>query len=141
MHAAGTAPFSYQWYVGTSGTTTTPVGTNSNSYTTPPLTSTTSYWVRVTNGGGSIDSATATITVLPPPMINVQPQSQTIASGSTAMLSVSASARPLSPTNGSWGPVERRLLPWVPKFEQLYDARINEHDELLGPRDERRRHS
>ncbi|HEV7912585.1 MAG TPA: hypothetical protein VGP22_02360 [Albitalea sp.] len=45
--ASGTAPLSYQWYEGVSGTTTTPIGTNSASFTTPALTTTTSYWVRV----------------------------------------------------------------------------------------------
>ena len=35
--ASGTAPLSYQWYQGTSGTTTTPVGANAASFTTPAL--------------------------------------------------------------------------------------------------------
>ena len=67
--AGGTAPFSYQWYRGTSGSTTNPVtGATSNSLTVT-LTSTTSYWVRVTNACGSVNSATATVTVTttPPP--------------------------------------------------------------------------
>jgi len=55
---------SYQWYQGTSGTTTTPVGTDSPNYTTPNLTATTSYWVRVSNIIGTADSNTATVTVL-----------------------------------------------------------------------------
>ena len=33
--ASGTAPLSYQWYQGPAGVTTTPVGTNSSSFTTP----------------------------------------------------------------------------------------------------------
>ncbi len=41
--ATGTAPLSYQWYQGASGDTSTPVGTNASSFTTPVLTSTTSY--------------------------------------------------------------------------------------------------
>src|SRR5207247_10049552 len=55
----------YQWYVGTSGTTTNPIGgAITSSFTTPALTSTTSYWVRVTDGGGNpVDSNTAAITV------------------------------------------------------------------------------
>ncbi len=63
MVIASGLSLSYQWYQGSSGTTTTPVGTDSDTFTTLPLTSTTNYWVRVTNSGGSIDSATATITV------------------------------------------------------------------------------
>ncbi len=63
--ASGTGPFSYQWYEGLSGTTTTPVGTNSSSFTTPALTATKSYWVRVTSAcnSGVVPSATATVTV------------------------------------------------------------------------------
>lgn len=62
--ATGTATLTYQWYVGTSGTTTSPIsGATSSGYTTPTLTTTTSYWVRVSNGSGSADSATAVVTV------------------------------------------------------------------------------
>ncbi|MGH3752410.1 MAG: Ig-like domain-containing protein, partial [Pseudonocardiaceae bacterium] len=63
--ATGTAPLSYQWYRGISGDTSTPVATGS-SFTTPPLTVTTSYWVRVSNTTGTDDSRTATVTVPPP---------------------------------------------------------------------------
>lgn len=63
--ATGTAPLSYQWYVGTTGDTANPVsGATSSSFTTPPLTTTTtSYWVRVSNTTGTDDSQTATVTV------------------------------------------------------------------------------
>ncbi|MGD1149096.1 MAG: leucine-rich repeat domain-containing protein, partial [Thermoanaerobaculaceae bacterium] len=61
--ASGTAPLSYQWYQGTSGDTSHLVGTNSSSFTTPLLTSTTSYWVRVSNSCGYVDSATAMVIV------------------------------------------------------------------------------
>ncbi len=89
----GTGPFSYQWYEGTSGITTTPVGTNSSTFTTPALTATKSYWVRVTSacGGASANSNTATITVCMPPGIATQPASQTINSGATATLTVTPS--------------------------------------------------
>ncbi len=60
---AGSATLTYQWYQGAAGVTTTPVGTNSNAFTTPPLTTTTSYWVRVANSCGTIDSAVAVLTV------------------------------------------------------------------------------
>ncbi|MCU1349933.1 MAG: peptidase [Acidobacteria bacterium] len=56
----------YQWYKGTSGTTTTPVGTDSRTFTTPKLTATTSYWVRITADtctGSRVNSATAKVTV------------------------------------------------------------------------------
>jgi uncharacterized protein YkwD len=66
--AAGTEPLVFQWYSGASGNTSSPVpGATSSSFTTPPLVSTASYWVRVSNGAGSIDSVTVTVTVTAPP--------------------------------------------------------------------------
>ena len=61
--ASGTGPLSYQWYTGVAGDTSTPVGSDAASFTTPPLTTTTSYWVRVTGPGGVVDSRAATVTV------------------------------------------------------------------------------
>jgi len=101
VSASGTPPLNYQWYRGSSGDTSSPVGTNSSSYTTPALTQTTSYWVRVsqTCSSATVNSNTATITVNPvctAPSITLQPQGQTIQSGQTAMLSVSASGTSLT---------------------------------------------
>jgi hypothetical protein len=61
--ATGTTPLSYQWYIGTSGTTTTPVSGGTGSSITVSPSSTTSYWVRVSNSCGSVNSGTATVTV------------------------------------------------------------------------------
>ncbi len=61
--ATGTAPLSYQWYEGNAGDTSMPFGGDANTFTTPPLSSTASFWVRVTNTCGTADSATATISV------------------------------------------------------------------------------
>jgi subtilisin-like proprotein convertase family protein len=64
VQAGGTTPLTYQWYIGTSGTTTNPIpGATGSTYTTPALTSTTSYWVKVTNGFGDAASTTATVTI------------------------------------------------------------------------------
>ena len=72
--ATGTAPLGYQWYTGASPTTTTPVaGATASSFTTPLLTSGTSYWVRVSNGFGTANSATATITVVVGPTTLLTP--------------------------------------------------------------------
>jgi len=59
----GTAPFTYQWYQGPNGVTTTPVGTNNPYFDTPYITVTTKYWVHVSNGLGSANSNVATVTV------------------------------------------------------------------------------
>ena len=57
----------YQWYVGTSPSTASPIsGANASTLTVAPL-STTSYWVRVGNSCAIVNSATATITVNAPP--------------------------------------------------------------------------
>lgn len=88
--ATGTSP-SYQWYAGASGSTTNPVaGATGSSFTTPALTNTTSYWVRVSNTAGTVDSTTATATVITPPAITEQPVSVSIQNGGTATFSVSA---------------------------------------------------
>jgi uncharacterized repeat protein (TIGR03803 family) len=59
---------SYQWYIGATGTITSPIaGATASTYTTPALTSTTRYWVRVSNSVGIADShiATVIITIIP----------------------------------------------------------------------------
>lgn len=69
--ASGSPTLTYQWYEGISGDTSDPVGgETAASFTTPELTETTTYWVRVTNDHGSDDSITATITVNPSDPIN-----------------------------------------------------------------------
>jgi uncharacterized cupredoxin-like copper-binding protein len=60
--ATGSAPRTYQWYQGPVGDTTTPVGTNSATFITPILAAETSYWVRVGNGGSTMDSDAAVVT-------------------------------------------------------------------------------
>ena len=55
----------YQWYNGASGDTSSPiVGATSASYTTSALTATTNFWVRASNVAGSVDSGTATVSVI-----------------------------------------------------------------------------
>lgn len=78
----GTGPITYQWFQGPTGTDTTPVGTNSPSFTTPALTRTTSYWVRVTNSVSTVDSATATVTL--PCQDPLEPISGVQGSGATS---------------------------------------------------------
>lgn len=63
--AIGGAPITYQWYAGLSGDTSNPIGGATDSeYITPALTSSTQLWVRVTGTSNSVDSQTATLTVV-----------------------------------------------------------------------------
>ena len=65
--ATGTALI-YQWYAGLSGDISNPVANaTSASFTTDSLTSGGVYWVRVSNNGGSVNSSSITVTVIPPP--------------------------------------------------------------------------
>lgn len=61
--ATGCGPFTYAWYRGNTGDVSSGVLGTSQSFTTPSLTVTTRYWVRVANGSGSTDSATAVVMV------------------------------------------------------------------------------
>jgi hypothetical protein len=90
--ASGTAPLTYQWYQGASGVTTSPLlNATSASFTSPALTTGTSYWVRVTNPSGSVNSSAAAVTISQPVSITSNPSGVTINSGATATLSVTAS--------------------------------------------------
>lgn len=90
--ATGSAPLSYQWYLGNAPAVDNPIeGATGNTYRTPPLTSSASYWVRVRNAAGHADSATAVVTVGSPPVITRQPEAVRIARGGPARLSIEAS--------------------------------------------------
>lgn len=94
LHASanGTAP-SYQWFLGSTGDTSTPVnGATSSSLHVTPL-ATTSYWVRVTNGCGTAASNAATITVTTgpsctAPTITESPASTSITLGDSTTLAL-----------------------------------------------------
>ena len=56
----GSGPFTYQWYSGFTGMTGSPVGgATGATFTTPPITEFSSYWVRITNNCGTFDSNAA----------------------------------------------------------------------------------
>jgi hypothetical protein len=67
VDVTGDGSYLFQWFEGTSGTTTKPIaGATGATFMTGPLTSTTSYWVRVTSGCNAAwvtNSGTATVTV------------------------------------------------------------------------------
>jgi len=94
--ATGTPAMTYQWYIGASGTSTTPIsGATNSSYTTPALTTTTTYWVRITSPQQScafysVSSAAATVSVCQPPAITQQPSDKTFNGVGSVSLSVTA---------------------------------------------------
>ncbi|HEX3583201.1 MAG TPA: hypothetical protein VH087_15635, partial [Thermoanaerobaculia bacterium] len=93
VNATGPSPYSYQWYSGSAPNTSSPIsGATSQTYQTPPITTTSSFWVKVTNACGDANSQTITITPIQcnPPTIATQPQGSSIDSGSTANLTVTA---------------------------------------------------
>jgi hypothetical protein len=91
--ATGTAPLTYQWYIGETGDTSQPVGTNSSTLPSLSPAVTTKYWVRVTgNCGTPADSSAATVTVTEcvPASVATQPQPKTINAPGSTSLSVEA---------------------------------------------------
>lgn len=89
---AGGAYLSYQWFAGTTGDLSHPVATGS-SYFYPPdgFPGTYRYWVRISNSLGSVDSRTATFSLVSPlpPVITRQPYDVTTYVGSGDSMSVS----------------------------------------------------
>jgi len=86
--ATGASP-TYQWYQGDTGVITNPISlATSNFYTSPALGSNTNYWVRVSNGAGSVNSNTVTATIIIPPAITNQPASTAVIRGQSATLVV-----------------------------------------------------
>ena len=64
--ATGNPVLDYQWYQGQSGNTNGIIGLATNaSYTLSGLLTTTNFWLSVSNSLGLVESATATITVVP----------------------------------------------------------------------------
>jgi hypothetical protein len=96
---SGTKPESYQWFEGEKGDTSKPVlNANQASFTTPLLIDSVAYWVRVTNDCGTIDSQSARLIVVPTcqkAVITSQPQDQTVAGGTSAMIRLSATGTSL----------------------------------------------
>ena len=97
--ATGTAPLQYQWRkngVNISGAT-------SSSYTTPPAVAADNgspFSVVVSNGGGSVTSHSATLTVRIPPTITTQPANKTVKVGQTAKFTVTATGT--TPLHYQW---------------------------------------
>ncbi len=91
--ASGSAPLTYQWYIGNSPSLTNPVGGATSTTFRPTPTATTSYWVRVTGCNSlTADSNTAVVTITcaapSAPAPTASPSS--IASGQSSTVSVTA---------------------------------------------------
>ena len=64
--ASGNTTPTIQWYQGNAGDTSNPVsGATSSVFLTPTLNVNTSFWARATSGAKTVDSATATVTIVP----------------------------------------------------------------------------
>ncbi len=87
--ASGTAPLAYQWYFNGANI---PAATNSLlALTNVQIASASNYSVVVTNVAGAATSSVATLTVLVPPDIVAQPQSQAVIKGQSVSFTVFAS--------------------------------------------------
>jgi hypothetical protein len=89
----GSGPFTYQWFVGSSGDSSNPItGATNSSATVSPIV-TTNYWVKVTGQCGTFNSPTVTVTVTctPIPFGGVIAQPATINVGQSSTLSVTTS--------------------------------------------------
>jgi hypothetical protein len=84
--ASGTPPLLYQWRRG--GTNLSGATSSCLAFTNIQPSHTAGYTVVVTNVAGSVTSAVAMLTVLVPPAITAQPQSQTNIAGTVANFSV-----------------------------------------------------
>jgi hypothetical protein len=98
---SGSAPLRYQWYEGPRGDVSRPVPTASlASMTTPSLLSgATTYWLRITNDCGSVDSDAVTMTVVnscAAPVIVSQPSEVDASAGTSARVTIAAAGASLS---------------------------------------------
>lgn len=83
--ASGAPNPTFQWYEGLTGDITKPINPSGTSavLNTVPLTASASYWVRVTNSTGTVDSVTATVTPVPVPDYNSTSRDITVANTGT----------------------------------------------------------
>jgi hypothetical protein len=89
VNATGSGPFTYQWYVGATGDTSTPIGGATNSFVTVSPTVTTTYWVRVTGQCAPVANSpnvTVTVTCSPIASQGVMAQPSTITAGQSSTL-------------------------------------------------------
>src|SRR6185503_13368977 len=86
--ASGAAPLAYQWRL--NGVNINNATNLSYTVSNAQLAQSGGYSVRVVNTAGAALSVTAVLTVQAPPVITQQPQSRSVAAGSTAVFTVAA---------------------------------------------------
>jgi subtilisin-like proprotein convertase family protein len=133
--ALGAEPLSYQWYF--NRTNSLVQGTNATLTLSPVRPHDQgSYEVLVTNLYGQALSAPATLTVLSPPSILVQPQSQNVAVGQSATLTVVAGGSP--PPGYQWFFSQTNALPGatnsVLSFPSLASGQLGAYSVLVSNR-------
>lgn len=96
----GTQPMLFQWYQGSFPDTTHPVpNATTASFTTDPLFVGASFWLQANNPCGSASTNAAVVRVVATctaPVIITQPQNETVVSGSSAIVTVTASGPSLT---------------------------------------------
>ncbi|MCK7521705.1 MAG: hypothetical protein MZV64_30475 [Ignavibacteriales bacterium] len=106
-------------------------------FQTPVLTSTATYWVRIENACGSIDSEAATVNVITtctPPSIAVEPQDRKIPTGTRATLEVRADGTGLSPASGIVACRETSAIPKPTRPRWFSPHRPSQKTAITGPR-------
>jgi hypothetical protein len=97
---SGTQPMTFQWYEGTPPDSSHPVvNANTATVVTPPLFAGSSFWAQATNPCGTVSTTAAVVQVVTtctPPVITVQPQNQTVSSGASAIITVTATGPSLT---------------------------------------------
>lgn len=97
---SGTQPMFFQWYEGASGDTSRPVmNATTVSVMSPPVFLPTRFWLQARNDCGEVNTASAPVAVVAgctAPVITVQPQSQSVAPGSSTILNVTATGPSLN---------------------------------------------
>ncbi len=97
----GSGPFGYEWYL--AGTNLVQSGTNST-FTLPNVSTNDAgnYTVVITNYWGSVTSQVAILSLKLPPMVAIQPVSQTNLAGTTVSFNVTASTISAGPFTYQW---------------------------------------
>jgi hypothetical protein len=96
VSVVGPGPLQYFWYQGEPGDTSAPVGSGLSSLTTGTLLAPTTFWVRVTNAFGSVDSDAISIFVdIPAPVIS-SPLTASATVGRGFVYRITANNQPIS---------------------------------------------